>query len=213
MSKTHLPSPAQEKQVSGGVVWGRWHMFREEGDVLLPIFPLPVWQFEVVLAFCALFWLYSSPQLWEQVVVTLLVANGGCHPPGTQSKGGPMPPALHVELSLSSKTLFGSRLGQVCPVPSLPDLCPAPLSLQVNAQALTSAFSPHTKPWIGLAEALGALMQAWAGSPKGTIQVVTQGEPGTLQREREEGRGLGTPPGVSAAGHRPVRDSEVTLLS
>ncbi|KAK1327896.1 LOW QUALITY PROTEIN: hypothetical protein QTO34_012805 [Cnephaeus nilssonii] len=27
----------------------------------------------------------------------------------------------------------------------------------VNAQALTSAFSPHTKPWIGLAEALGTL--------------------------------------------------------
>ncbi|XP_019511349.1 PREDICTED: D-3-phosphoglycerate dehydrogenase [Hipposideros armiger] len=45
----------------------------------------------------------------------------------------------------------------------------------VNAQALTSAFSPHTKPWIGLAEALGILMRAWAGSPKGTIQVVTQG--------------------------------------
>ncbi|VFV29089.1 d-3-phosphoglycerate dehydrogenase [Lynx pardinus] len=45
----------------------------------------------------------------------------------------------------------------------------------VNAQALTSAFSPHTKPWIGLAEALGALMRAWAGSPKGTVQVVTQG--------------------------------------
>ncbi|XP_003793857.1 D-3-phosphoglycerate dehydrogenase [Otolemur garnettii] len=45
----------------------------------------------------------------------------------------------------------------------------------VNAQALTSAFSPHTKPWIGLAEALGTLMQAWAGSPRGTIQVVTQG--------------------------------------
>ncbi|XP_031313775.2 D-3-phosphoglycerate dehydrogenase [Camelus dromedarius] len=45
----------------------------------------------------------------------------------------------------------------------------------VNAQALTGAFSPHTKPWIGLAEALGALMQAWAGSPKGTIQVTTQG--------------------------------------
>ncbi|KAM7149624.1 LOW QUALITY PROTEIN: D-3-phosphoglycerate dehydrogenase-like [Molossus nigricans] len=44
----------------------------------------------------------------------------------------------------------------------------------VNAQALTSAFSPHTKPLIGLAEALGTLM-AWAGSPKGTIQVVTQG--------------------------------------
>ncbi|XP_006166357.1 D-3-phosphoglycerate dehydrogenase [Tupaia chinensis] len=45
----------------------------------------------------------------------------------------------------------------------------------VNAQALTSAFSPHTKPWIGLAEALGTLMRAWAGSPRGTIQVVTQG--------------------------------------
>ena len=59
--------------------------------------------------------------------------------------------------------------------------------LQVNAQALTSAFSPHTKPWIGLAEALGTLMRAWAGSPKGTIQVITQGELGTLQREGEEG--------------------------
>ncbi|XP_004581913.2 D-3-phosphoglycerate dehydrogenase [Ochotona princeps] len=47
----------------------------------------------------------------------------------------------------------------------------------VNAQALTSAFSPHTKPWIGLAEALGTLMRAWAGSPKGTIQVITQGTP------------------------------------
>uniref|UniRef100_A0A2K6TQD6 D-3-phosphoglycerate dehydrogenase n=1 Tax=Saimiri boliviensis boliviensis TaxID=39432 RepID=A0A2K6TQD6_SAIBB len=41
--------------------------------------------------------------------------------------------------------------------------------------ALTSAFSPHTKPWIGLAEARGTLMRAWAGSPKGTIQVITQG--------------------------------------
>ncbi|KAK1342202.1 hypothetical protein QTO34_016959 [Cnephaeus nilssonii] len=45
----------------------------------------------------------------------------------------------------------------------------------VNAQALTSAFSPHNKPWMGLAEALGTLMRAWAGSPKGTIQGVTQG--------------------------------------
>lgn len=49
------------------------------------------------------------------------------------------------------------------------------LTSTVNAQALTSAFSPHTKPWIDLAEALGMLMHAWAGSPKGTIQVVTQG--------------------------------------
>uniref|UniRef100_A0AC11AR49 Phosphoglycerate dehydrogenase n=1 Tax=Ovis aries TaxID=9940 RepID=A0AC11AR49_SHEEP len=46
---------------------------------------------------------------------------------------------------------------------------------EVNAQALTSIFCPYTKPWVSLAEALGALMQAWAGSPKGTIQVVTQG--------------------------------------
>ena len=36
--------------------------------------------------------------------------------------------------------------------------------------------SLHTpKPWIGLAEALGTLMHACAGSPKGIIQVVTQG--------------------------------------
>ncbi|XP_074119340.1 D-3-phosphoglycerate dehydrogenase isoform X2 [Sminthopsis crassicaudata] len=49
------------------------------------------------------------------------------------------------------------------------------LSGVVNAQALTSAFSPSTKPWIGLAEALGALIRAWAGSPRGSIQVVTQG--------------------------------------
>ncbi|XP_074044675.1 D-3-phosphoglycerate dehydrogenase [Macrotis lagotis] len=49
------------------------------------------------------------------------------------------------------------------------------LSGVVNAQALTTAFSPNTKPWIGLAEALGTLIRAWAGSPRGTIQVVTQG--------------------------------------
>nr|KAF6392600.1 hypothetical protein mPipKuh1_007789 [Pipistrellus kuhlii] len=30
----------------------------------------------------------------------------------------------------------------------------------VNAQALTNAFSLHTKPWIGLEEALGTLMRA-----------------------------------------------------
>ncbi|KAK1334670.1 LOW QUALITY PROTEIN: hypothetical protein QTO34_005678 [Cnephaeus nilssonii] len=45
----------------------------------------------------------------------------------------------------------------------------------VNAQALTSTFSTHTKPWISLAEALGTLMRAWAGFPKGTIQAVMQG--------------------------------------
>ncbi|XP_036590728.1 D-3-phosphoglycerate dehydrogenase-like [Trichosurus vulpecula] len=51
------------------------------------------------------------------------------------------------------------------------------LSGVVNAQALTTAFSPSTKPWIGLAEGLGTLIRAWAGSPRGTIQVVTQGSP------------------------------------
>lgn len=81
--------------------------------------------------------------------------------------------ALHGEQSLRS-----SPTSALCP-----------FSLQVNAQALTSAFSPHTKPWIGLAEALGTLMRAWAGSPKGTIQVVTHGELGTRQREGEEERG------------------------
>ncbi|XP_076975840.1 D-3-phosphoglycerate dehydrogenase [Tamandua tetradactyla] len=49
----------------------------------------------------------------------------------------------------------------------------------VNSQALSSAFSLHTKPWLGLAEALGTLMRTWAGSLKGTIEgtirVVTQG--------------------------------------
>lgn len=98
--------------------------------------------------------------------------------------GGPVPSAPHRKSGIGSKTLFG----QVCPVPPCPDFRSV-RSLQVNAQALTSAFSPHTKPWIGLAEALGTLMRAWAGSPKGTIQVVTQGEQGSLQRE---GRGVRT---------------------
>jgi D-3-phosphoglycerate dehydrogenase len=43
-----------------------------------------------------------------------------------------------------------------------------------NAQVLTSAFSPHIEPWIGLAKALDMLRYAWAGSPKGTIHVFTQ---------------------------------------
>lgn len=80
----------------------------------------------------------------------------------------------------------------------------------MNAQALTSAFSPHTKPWIGLAEALGTLMRAWAGSPRGTIQVVTQGEWGTPQREGEEGCGLCTP--LRCVCCRSVRDLGVTLV-
>ena len=118
------------------------------------------------------------------------VADEGYHPKTPKNQAGPLLPALHVELKLGLKTLSGSRFGQGCPVPPLPDLSPAPLSLQVNAQALASIFCPHTKPWVSLAKALGALMQAWAGSPKGAIQVVTQGELGTLQREGREGCGL-----------------------
>ncbi|XP_058158941.1 LOW QUALITY PROTEIN: D-3-phosphoglycerate dehydrogenase [Dasypus novemcinctus] len=45
----------------------------------------------------------------------------------------------------------------------------------VNAEALAPAWSPHNKPWVLLAEALGALLRAWAGAPKGSVQVVTQG--------------------------------------
>lgn len=128
----------------------------------------------MVLAFCVLFWLYSNPQ---QVIV--LVADGSCLPsqPLRHTKQGWV-----CAFCCLRGAVVGSRDGQTF-APPFPDLSSAPLSVQVNAQALTSAFSPHTKPWIGLAEALGALMRAWAGSPKGTIQVVTQGELGTLQRE------------------------------
>lgn len=131
-----------------------------------PLIPTPFWPFGVALAFDALF--CSSPQLWQQVVI-LLLADGSGQPLGAGSQ---------------QRTLFG----QVFPVRPLLSSA-RPLSLQVNAQALTSAFSPHTKPWIGLAEALGTLMRAWAGSPKGTIQVVTQGELGTLQGVGERGAG------------------------
>lgn len=127
------------------------------------------WQSGIVLAFCVLSLLYSSLKLKAQVIV-LFVPDGSClhirqsQPPGTRM-------ALCLLLSRwSCASLF---LTSVL----------FPFSVQVNAQALTSAFSPHTKPWIGLAEALGTLMRAWAGSPKGTIQLVTQGELGMLQRE------------------------------
>uniref|UniRef100_A0A2K6F1M5 D-3-phosphoglycerate dehydrogenase n=1 Tax=Propithecus coquereli TaxID=379532 RepID=A0A2K6F1M5_PROCO len=69
-----------------------------------------------------------------------------------------------------------SRCGEEIAIQFVDMVKGKPLAGVVNAQALTSAFSPHTKPWIGLAEALGTLMRAWAGSPKGTVQVVTQGE-------------------------------------
>lgn len=47
-------------------------------------------------------------------------------PLDTQSKGCPVPSALHVELSLGNKTLLGSQVGQVCPAPPPPDFSPAP---------------------------------------------------------------------------------------
>ncbi|KAK2110447.1 hypothetical protein P7K49_010193 [Saguinus oedipus] len=68
-----------------------------------------------------------------------------------------------------------SRCGEEIAVPFVDMVKGKSLTGVVNAEALTSAFSPHTKPWIGLAEALGTLMRAWAGSPKGTIQVITPG--------------------------------------
>ncbi|KAK1339659.1 hypothetical protein QTO34_018213 [Cnephaeus nilssonii] len=78
-------------------------------------------------------------------------------PPGSQHQGGPEP----------------LRGGDRCPVHGHGE-GESPHGV-VNAQALTTTFSLHTKPWIGLAEALGTLMRAWAGSPKGTIQVVMRG--------------------------------------
>lgn len=169
MSETHLhivlsrPFPAQEKPVfCGGHEAGTVQWVRE-----MPFSCF--WQSGMVLAFCVLSLLYSSLKLKAQVIV-LFVPDGSClhirqsQPPGTRM-------ALCLLLSRwSCASLF---LTSVL----------FPFSVQVNAQALTSAFSPHTKPWIGLAEALGTLMRAWAGSPKGTIQLVTQGELGMLQRE------------------------------
>lgn len=149
------------------------------------------------LAFCAFSWLNSSPELWAQVVISLVAAGSCHHPPlpGTQAKqDGPASPPCGAE------ALPGTG-SDCCALLPLADPALLPVCLQVNAQALTSAFSPHTKPWIGLAEALGTLMRAWAGCPKGTIQVVTQGELGTPQREEEEDV-CSAPTGVSAAGHR-----------
>ncbi|NWX92347.1 SERA dehydrogenase, partial [Nothoprocta pentlandii] len=48
----------------------------------------------------------------------------------------------------------------------------------VNGQALSKAFAPETKPWIALAKALGAVLQAVAKQAHGNVQVCTLGEPG-----------------------------------
>ncbi|KAK2110603.1 hypothetical protein P7K49_010349 [Saguinus oedipus] len=77
-------------------------------------------------------------------------------------------------LSASTKEVQ-SRCGEEIAVPFVDMVKGKSLTGVVNAQALTGTLSPHTKPWIGLAEALGTLMRAWAGSPKGTIQEITPG--------------------------------------
>ncbi|KAF7241405.1 D-3-phosphoglycerate dehydrogenase [Varanus komodoensis] len=45
----------------------------------------------------------------------------------------------------------------------------------VNGQALSSAYAPHTKPWIALASALGTLLHALTGQASGSVQCVTHG--------------------------------------
>ncbi|KAM4609548.1 D-3-phosphoglycerate dehydrogenase-like [Discoglossus pictus] len=46
----------------------------------------------------------------------------------------------------------------------------------VNAPALSRAFSPDTKPWIQLGEALGTLVRSMSPDVKGDIQVTTTGD-------------------------------------
>ncbi|XP_048354837.1 D-3-phosphoglycerate dehydrogenase [Sphaerodactylus townsendi] len=50
----------------------------------------------------------------------------------------------------------------------------------VNGQALISAYTPHSKPWIALARALGTVLRALTQQVKGGVQVVTHGP--TLQK-------------------------------
>ncbi|XP_073502186.1 D-3-phosphoglycerate dehydrogenase [Phyllobates terribilis] len=45
----------------------------------------------------------------------------------------------------------------------------------VNAPALTKAFSPETKPWLRLGEALGRLLRSLSPEVRGEIQVITTG--------------------------------------
>ncbi|NXA34106.1 SERA dehydrogenase, partial [Eudromia elegans] len=45
----------------------------------------------------------------------------------------------------------------------------------VNGQALSKAFAPQTKPWIALAKALGAVLQAMAKQTHGSVQLCTAG--------------------------------------
>lgn len=47
----------------------------------------------------------------------------------------------------------------------------------VNAPALTKAFSPETKPWIKLGEALGVLLRSMLPEVSGEVQVTTSGDP------------------------------------
>nr|XP_056701434.1 D-3-phosphoglycerate dehydrogenase [Euleptes europaea] len=50
----------------------------------------------------------------------------------------------------------------------------------VNGQALISAYTPHSKPWIALARALGAVLHALSQQVNGGVQVITHGP--TLQK-------------------------------
>ncbi|PIO23357.1 hypothetical protein AB205_0167780 [Aquarana catesbeiana] len=65
-------------------------------------------------------------------------------------------------------------------VTECPGLTPQELiaKIQVNAPALTKAFSPETKPWIKLGEALGVLLRSMLPEVSGEVQVTTSGEPG-----------------------------------
>ncbi|KAM3840229.1 D-3-phosphoglycerate dehydrogenase [Vipera latastei] len=50
----------------------------------------------------------------------------------------------------------------------------------VNGQALSSAYAPHTKPWIALARALGSVLRGLSHQVNGGVQLITEGS--TLQR-------------------------------
>uniref|UniRef100_A0A8C6YZY8 D-3-phosphoglycerate dehydrogenase n=1 Tax=Nothoprocta perdicaria TaxID=30464 RepID=A0A8C6YZY8_NOTPE len=74
----------------------------------------------------------------------------------------------------------------------------------VNGQALSKAFAPETKPWIALAKALGAVLQAMAKQAHGNVQVCTLGhshpqQPGPRAR-RQRGAAAGGPAGHPTPG-------------
>uniref|UniRef100_A0A8D0G2P8 D-3-phosphoglycerate dehydrogenase n=1 Tax=Sphenodon punctatus TaxID=8508 RepID=A0A8D0G2P8_SPHPU len=70
----------------------------------------------------------------------------------------------------------------------------------VNGQALSSAFLPHTKPWIALARALGLLLCTVAKQVNGGVQVTTLGHSHPQQRSTRTGQWRG-PAADHRAGH------------